>query len=139
MLFHEVDHPTLGKVSVGGWKPGVRLNPPAGRIEAIVDVELAFLEELGGKLPVLAVSDVKVEPKGGGLFEIKAVVTNEGYLPTALAQGVQTRRTPPVLVRLKAGDARLLAGKPLDRIPTLAGSGGRKEYRWLYSWALARR
>ena len=84
------------------------MNPPAGRIEAIVGVELAFLKELAGKLPALAVSDVKVESKGGGLFEIKAVVTNEGYLPTAMAQGVRTRQAPPVLVRLKAGNASFL-------------------------------
>jgi hypothetical protein len=74
---------------------------------------------------------VKVESKGGGLFAIRAVVANHGYLPTALAQGVLTRKAPPVLVRLKAGDARLLAGKPLERISTLAGSGGRHEFRWL--------
>ena len=129
--FHEVDHPSLGKVSVGGWKPGVRLNPPAGRIDAIEDVELAFLKALASKLPSLALSEVKVESKGGGLFEIKAVVTNDGYLPTALVQGVRTRKSPPVLVRLKAGDAKLLAGKPLERISSLAGSGGRQEFRWL--------
>jgi hypothetical protein len=129
--FHEVDHPSLGKILVGGWKPGVRLNPPAGRIAAIVDVELAFLKELAAKLPALAVKDATVKSLGGGLFEIKAIVTNEGYLPTALAQGTRTGRAFPVLVRLKAGSARLLAGKPLDRIPTVAGSGGRKEYRWL--------
>jgi len=129
--FHEVDHPTLGKVSVGGWKPGVRLNPPAGLIDAIDDVEFAFLKELVNKLPALAVSDVKVVSKGGRLFEIKAVVTNEGYLPTALAQGGRTRKAPPVLVRLKAGEAKLLAGKPLERIASLPGSGGLKEFRWL--------
>jgi hypothetical protein len=128
---HEVDHPTLGKVTVGGWKPGVRLNPPADKIAAIVDTEFAFLKELASKLPSLTVPDVKVESKGGGLFEIKAVVANDGYLPTALAQGVRTRKAPPILVRLKAGDAKLLAGKPLERIATLAGSGGRVEYRWL--------
>jgi hypothetical protein len=129
--FHEVDHPTLGKVSVGGWKPGVRLNPPAGLIDAIADVEFAFLKELASKLPALTVSDVKVDSKGGGLFEIKAVVTNEGYLPTALAQGGRTRKAPPVLVRLKAANAKLLAGKPLERIASLPGSGGLKEFRWL--------
>jgi hypothetical protein len=126
-----VNHSSLGKVSVGGWKPGVRLNPPAGRIDQLVAVELGFLKALAGKLPGLAVSEVKVVPKGGGLFEIKVVVANDGYLPTSLAQGVRTGRSPPVIVRLKAGSAKLLAGKPLERIPSLAGSGGHQQYRWL--------
>ena len=53
-----------------------------------------------------------------------------GALP-ALAQGVRTRKAPPVLVRLKLGKATLLAGQALNRIDTLAGSGGRREFRWL--------
>ena len=36
-----------------------------------------------------------------------------------------------MLVRLKADGARLLVGKPLDRISALGGSGGHQEYRWL--------
>jgi hypothetical protein len=72
-----------------------------------------------------------VDAKGGGLFSITAVVENSGYLPTALAQGVHTRKAPPVLVRLDLGGARLLAGRERERIDALAGSGGRKEFRWL--------
>jgi hypothetical protein len=129
--FHPVDHLTLGKVEVGGWKPGVRVNPPIEQVEKIADAQFAFLKELAGKLPRLAIGEVKVEPRGGGLYQVSATVTNEGYLPTALSQGVRTRKAPPVLVRLKVGDGKILAGKALNRIDALAGSGGRQEYRWL--------
>ena len=44
---------------------------------------------------------------------------------------MKTRQAPPILVRLKAGGARLLAGRALTKIETLAGSGGRQELRWL--------
>jgi len=129
--FHEVDHPKHGKVEVGGWKPGVRLNPPIDQMPAIADRHLAFLKDLLGRLPGLAIREAKAEAKGGGIFEVKATVENPGYLPTALAQGVTTRKAPPVLVKLDLRGAKLLAGQALNRIDTLAGSGGFREYHWL--------
>jgi hypothetical protein len=129
--FAKFDHPTLGAVEIGGWKPGVRLNPPIEQVEAITSGHLTFLKDLGRQFAALAVPEVKVEAQGGGLFRVSAVVENTGYLPTALAQGVRTRQADPVLVRLKADGAKILAGRALNRIETLAGSGGRQEFRWL--------
>ncbi len=129
--FHEVMHPTLGKVEVGGWKPGVRLNPPIEQVGLIVETHFAFLKDLAGRMPTLAIGSAVAEAKGGGIFEIKASVENSGTLPTALAQGVTTRKAAPVLVKLKLGDARIISGKELNRIDSLAGSGGSREYRWL--------
>ena len=129
--FHPVDHPTLGKVEVGGWKPGVRLNPPIELVPAIVDTHFAFLKDLAGRMPNLSIKEAKAEAKGGGIFEIKATVENTGTLPTALAQGVVTRKPLPVLVKLEVGDAKLLSGRALNRINALAGLGGSQEYRWL--------
>jgi hypothetical protein len=129
--FHPVDHPTLGKVEVGGWKPGVRLNPPIEQVAAIVDTHLAFLKDLADRMPNLSIKEAKAEAKGGGIFEIKATVENTGTLPTALVQGVTTRKALPVLVKLEVGDAKLLSGRALNRINALAGLGGTQEFRWL--------
>ncbi len=129
--FTAIDHPTLGRIEVGGWRPGVRYNPPAGQIAAIADTHLAFLVDLAARLPRLAIGEIKVEGKGSGLFALSAVVSNDGTLPTALAQGVRARTAQPVLVRLEHGKARLLTGRALHRIDSLAGAGGRREFQWL--------
>jgi hypothetical protein len=129
--FHPVNHPTLGKVEVGGWKPGVRLNPPIDQVGAIVESHFAFLKDLAGRMPIISIKEAKAESKGGGIFEIKATIENTGTLPTALAQGVLTRKSPPVLVKLALGDAKLISGKALYRIDSLAGSGGYREFRWV--------
>lgn len=125
------DHPRLGKVEIGGWRPGVRLNPPAESIDAIAGSQLVFLKDLIGRLPKIDVKDVTVTARGAGLFEIKATVSNEGLLPTTLAQGVRVRRPGPLLVKLELGDAKILSGRPLYRVDSLAGNGGKQEYRWL--------
>lgn len=129
--FHPFNHPALGPVEIGGWRPGVRLNPPMAQVGPITEAHLAFLEELTGRLARLAVPEVKVQAKGGRTFEIEALVRNDGYLPTALAQGVRTRKAPPVLVRLELAGATVLAGRPREQLDTLAGSGGRQTFRWL--------
>lgn len=129
--WHPFEHPALGRVEVGGWRPGVRINPPAPQVGPITETHLAFLNELTGRLARLTVPAVKVQAKGGRLFEVTAVVRNEGYFPTALAQGVRTRKALPVLVRLDAPGATVLAGRAREQLDTLAGAGGQREFRWL--------
>ena len=129
--FHPFNHPELGMVEIGGWKPGVRVNPPAERIGPIADANRAFLIDLSQKLPRIELRDLKAEPKGAGVFEVSATVANEGFLPTALAQGIKTRTASPVLVKIKGAGVKLLSGKPIEKIETLAGSGGHASYRWL--------
>ena len=63
--FAPFDHPTLGRVEIGGWKPGVRLNPPIERVETIVASHLVFLKELLDRLPDLSIKDPKAEARGG--------------------------------------------------------------------------
>ena len=129
--FAPFEHPTLGRLEIGGWKPGVRINPPAEHLETLIDEQFAMLKAFAARLPSLAIVEAKAESRGKGLFEVTAWVENAGPLPTALAQGVRTRKAPPVLVRLVPGKARLLAGQALTRIETLGGSGGRRRLRWL--------
>jgi Zinc carboxypeptidase len=131
--FAPFDHPILGRVEIGGWRPGVRLNPPIEQVGPLVEAHFTFLKDLTQRFAALGVPEVKVEAKGGGLFEVTAVVQNTGYLPTALAQGVKTHKADPVLVRLRTDKAKLLTGKPLERINSLPGSGSRRTYRWLVS------
>lgn len=130
--FHPVPHPTLGAVEVGGWRPGVRLNPPAVQVESLVAGHYGFLKDLLDRFARLEVADVKVEPKGGDLFEVSASVVNPGYLPTALTEATKVRENRQVVVRLKLpAGAKLLTGRPQHQIDSLPGSGGRREFRWL--------
>ena len=129
--FVSFKHSTLGEVELGGWKPGVRLNPPAEQVEPIATANQAFLGELVRRIPRLEIGDVKVEARGGGIFQLSARITNEGGFPTALTQGVRNRKAAPVRLRLDTGSARLLAGPARTQIDALGGSGGYREFRWL--------
>ncbi len=128
----EVEHPTLGTVEVGGWKPVVRINPPSEILEEIAEAQFRFLDDPSVRFARLAITDVQVKEQGGRVFEVTASVVNEGYFPTALVRGETTRQASPVVVRLELGkDCKLLAGSKLSRISSLEGSGGIQEYQWL--------
>ena len=131
VAFTPFDHPTLGHVELGGWKPGVRLNPPIEQVGSITQVQQAFLGELVHRLPRLSITDVKVSPRGKGVFQVTARVMNEGAFPTALERGSRNRKADPVHLRLDPGSTRLLAGPARAQIDSLGGAGGNREFRWL--------
>ncbi len=127
------EHPTLGAVEIGGWKPLVRDNPPAAELAGIADRWTGFVDSLAERLPRLAWHKVEVDDKGGGLLEARATLVNTGGLPTGSAMGEITRRFQPVRVRLELPEGgQLLAGRPLQTVGRLRELGGSEEFRWLY-------
>jgi hypothetical protein len=125
------DHPTLGPVLVGGWKPGVRVNPPVDKLKPLADAHASFLEQLLNRRPKLGLAGVSARPLGGGLFEIKARVENRGTMPTATARAARDRLAPPVLVTIDAGAAKIIAGRKVVRVDRIKGPSGSSEVLWI--------
>jgi hypothetical protein len=120
------------KVETGGFRPFVRLNPPAGQIGPLAEKHLTFLLRLADLLPALEIRDTKAEPLGAGVWRVTAVVRNRGYLPTFPKMGEMTRQTQPVQVAVALPEgAGLVTGSSRIQLPVLAGDGGRVEQSWL--------
>jgi hypothetical protein len=129
-----VAHPDFPgrRVEVGGFKPLVRLNPPAEELEPLAERHWRFLRRLAELLPDLAIEEVKTEPLGEGVWRVTALVVNRGYLPTVSAMGRMTN-SPLLLqaaIELPTG-ASLVTGHPRVQLPTLPGNGGKAEPKWL--------
>lgn len=127
------------KVEVGGFKPLLRLNPPAGELDALAKKHAEFIGKLGASLPRLQLEPPKVEALGGGLFRVTAKVLNTGYLPTMSAMG-KVSRWPNVLqlkLSLPKG-AKLLTSSERVAIEPLAGKGGFQSHSWLVDLAEAK-
>jgi len=126
-------HPDLGPVEIGGWKPLVLKNPPAQELEELAGPWRRLVDSLAGDLPRLAWEKVEVRDLGAGTREVRATLVDEGLFPTATAMGVLTRRPLPVRIVLELPrGGKLLAGRRIQSVPRLAGSGGNQEVRWLY-------
>jgi hypothetical protein len=101
------NHPQLGDVEIGGFNPKFfRQNPPPEILEEWAKKEALFNpagKSLSGENRSVEGKPVRREP---GFIEVTAVVTNEGFLPTAMemAKRVKIVRPDTVELRLKGGE-----------------------------------
>lgn len=126
-------HPALGEVEIGGFNPKFwRQNPPVELLEEWIRKEALFNLYLAKSLPRVKVvsADLRPAKKSPGVFEVVAVVANEGALPTALkmAERVKIVRPDAVELKLPAG-ASLAEGRARREIGFLQPRE-KREVRW---------
>jgi hypothetical protein len=126
-------HPSLGEVEIGGFNPKFwRQNPPLELLEEWIRKEALFNLFLAKSLPRVKVLSAELKPvkKAPGGFEVVAVVTNEGVLPTALriAERVKIVRPDAVELKLPAG-VELAEGRARLDIGRLQPNE-KREVRW---------
>jgi hypothetical protein len=93
--WHEVDHPTYGKVEIGGQKKGWGRQPPSFMLEQECHRNMAFSLYHTSCLPKVDVQSVTARELSGGLHEVSAVVINARMLPTRLAVDVNNDISRP--------------------------------------------
>ena len=128
------DHPTLGAVEIGGFKPYEPHNPPIEILDGLAPKQADFVLYLASLFARVQIADVDVTDHGGGVFRIKAVVENAGYLPTSTAHGVVSRSVRPTMVQLEVDPDAILSGdEKTSFFQLLDGSGRRTEFEWIIS------
>jgi hypothetical protein len=129
--WHAFHHPELGDVEIGGFAPYALVEPPPTDRAEIARKDIEFVVEACGDLARLGLVDTVAKDVGGGLWEVKAVLVNDGYLPYQSALGRRTGAVRPARVTLELPkDALLLEGERQTLVRDLDGSGGRKELHW---------
>jgi len=125
------DHPEFGEVHIGGWVPYFRTNPPPDAIAEITDKQVQFVLDLAGRFPEVSLTEPEIKRLASGLYEVKAALVNDGYLPTGTAMAVKNRRARPYVVRLDTPNEQVVTGKRVNKIWSVPGSGGREQMRWI--------
>jgi hypothetical protein len=123
------DHPTLGAVHIGGWRPFRRGHLSREETRARAAAESQLVLWLLGSLARVELDGWRVDDRGGGLFEVRARIANRGELPTGCAQGVFTGRRAPLGASLTGEGLRTIDSGPRQRLDALAG-GASRELRW---------
>ncbi len=127
-----VQHPTLGAVEVGGFRPYVLSNPDPATVEELGAKHAEFAIYLASLFSEVRIASTEVVAEGGGIFKITAEVENVGFLPTALAHGVRAGAVNPVMVQLRIPPEDLISGDPKTSFfPSLDGSGSRESFTWI--------
>jgi hypothetical protein len=132
------DHPQLGRVEVGGWLHMFLFrNPPpgAGYLERLSPGNCMFTLHCAAALPVVRVRSVEVQPLGDGWYLVRALVENQGYLPTNITQrALDVGIAKPVRVEI-CGPVDI-AGRRMLTVGHLAGRSNRKGLwsPWTTQW-----
>lgn len=131
----EYQHPQFGEVEVGGWHAKYwGQNPPPEFLEEECAAQLPWIFYLIKQAPRLVMDGPLVTPVGDGTFRVRAVVTNEGFLPTSLTgRGAVGQENPdgtlespivePPVLSLELEGAELVEGRSRVKLGHLRGTG----------------
>ncbi len=130
----KIEHPDFPNqtVEVGGFHPLVLLSPPAKELDGIAEKHAKFVEWLAGLLPKLEVRNVKIDSLGKGIYRIRLLVINSGYLATSSEMGRTTDQVPPLVWEWSMPDGtEWVQGTRRGFIDRLPGMNGQAEKEWL--------
>ena len=122
--WYPFEHPQLGPVELGGWDV-VRFwfNPPLSRLEQEIRPHADFALFLALVSPRLEVRSFESETVADGVYRLRLVLENTGWLPTNVSEkALERKAVRPIEVQLEIPeDARIATGKLRDEIGQLAG------------------
>ncbi|MCK5821708.1 MAG: hypothetical protein KAH17_07475 [Bacteroidales bacterium] len=130
--WEKVNHPDFDDVEVGGFTPYEIVNPNPDLIPDLVSSHTDFVVYLSSLFAKVKITNTEVIEHADGLFRIKATISNEGLIPTALMHGVASRSVKPTMVRLEVKPEQIISGHAKTNFfQQLEGSGKQQSYEWL--------
>ena len=108
--WEEYDHPTYGKIEIGGTRKEWGRLPPSFLLEEECHRNMAFTLYHADMMPLLKIREVTVEKLDENLFKIWVTVENQRLIPTRTAQDVAHHISPPDIVSIKGGNLQVLSG-----------------------------
>lgn len=125
--WYPFEHPQLGPVELGGWDMiNYWYNPPLHRVEAEVAPHTEWVVFQALCSPRLEVRSVTATEEAPGVYRVRAVLRNSGWLPTYVTQQALVRQvTGPVTASLSLPErARLVSGGATQSLGELEGRSG---------------
>jgi murein tripeptide amidase MpaA len=122
--WYTFDHPQLGKVELGGWDMhNFWDNPPADFLENEVKLFPDWIVWQAMLSPKLVLRSIDVKPLSAGVYRLRMVVENSGWLPSYVTKkAVERKLTRGVLCEIELPeDATLQSGKAREELAQLEG------------------
>ena len=126
------DHPTLGRVEIGGFKPLARINPPSDQLDDLAAKHTEFLLKLAESRARVEVIGPEVKDLGDGIYEVRVAIVNTGKMATSTKHSQAARTVRPIVVRLSADVDHIISGQRIDRVWGIDANGGRSEHHWIF-------
>ena len=104
----EYDHPTYGKIEVGGFKKNFGRATPGFMLEEEAHRNMAFTFYHAQHMPNLSISNISEKKISGGLKEITATIKNDRLMPTHASQDLKYNITRPDYISISG--VKVIAG-----------------------------
>jgi hypothetical protein len=125
MPWEEYDHPTYGKIEIGGNRRNYRRADPGFLLETDAHRNMAFTLYHAFQTPKLVVEEVTKEDLGDGYLEVTATIGNQRIIPTHSDHDLRNNISPPDFISLQGGE--VVAGMRLLNRDT--GDAEEQEFR----------
>ncbi|MEK0098752.1 M14 family metallopeptidase [Streptomyces sp. A475] len=125
--WYPFDHPQLGPIELGGWDMiNYWYNPPLDRVEAEVAPHTEWIIFQALCSPRLELRSVTAAQETPGVYRVRAVARNSGWLPTYVShQALRREATGTVVAEVELPEgARLLGGDTQVPLGQLEGRSG---------------
>jgi hypothetical protein len=120
------------QVEVGGFAAFALLNPAGSQLDSLTMKHTAFVTDLVKMLPRIAAPTVTVTEVGPRVYRVRAVIQNNGFLPSNAAIGVRSRLPQRVRVEMLIGNGQQLSsGRRMQYVNAIPGSGGTEAFEWV--------
>jgi hypothetical protein len=121
------DHPQLGKIEIGGmvniWS---YRNPPGALLEKLCHDNVVFNISHALAAPRVKIDSVTTQALGAGLYKVRAIVSNHGYLPTNLSDvAIENKVAKPVVASIAIENGALEMNPERAHLGHLAGRNER--------------
>ncbi|HYN20787.1 MAG TPA: M14 family zinc carboxypeptidase [Thermoanaerobaculia bacterium] len=124
--------PDVTKAEVGGLDPFAELNPPLSILKPALAAHTETVLDLAGKLAKVEILSLEVTSLGSGVYRVKAVAGNRGYLASHTKQAERAQARLPVRLTLQTGkEVELVTGYPFAVSERLEGITGTFTGEWL--------
>tara|TARA_A100001037_G_scaffold191235_1_gene171085 strand:- start:296 stop:1138 length:843 start_codon:yes stop_codon:yes gene_type:complete len=125
------DHPTLGKVEIGGWKKFGQNNPLPEFLPREVDRNVDFMLMQARAMPLLEISDVEQTYLNNDNYRLTVTISNTGFQPTELAIRKNNNRAVPVRVNLSTANNVTILDEKQEKDAGHISGNGEAEVTWL--------
>jgi len=115
--YTEYDHPTLGKVLIGGGTKYSSRSTPNFMLEETCHRNFAFTMHHAAEMPLLSFDDVHAKRVSDDVWEITVEVSNEKLIPTRTALATSKRIGLPDRLEFDGADV-IVSGRISDRFAT---------------------
>ena len=116
VVWKEYDHPTYGKIEIGGTTKEWSRVPPSFLLEEECHRNMAFTLYHADAMPLISFGEINIETLDENLYRIWVEIRNDRMMPTRTAQDLKHNIFPPDIVRLEGDDLKILSsGRVTDR------------------------